>query len=170
MEPSTTKLNLQLTSAQTHADDTINLFNDMQWKHETIMGNYAFKRNQGLISVTHYKAALKIAKHLFSQYEDQLPPPDSLVPILVISYLNLADFWAQQGKNNQQKNCLIHAFDYLICKLNNLKSADHLHNHICSGIDKIYPELMLCLQDCQRLDILEEKKAMLASLQRGRII
>jgi hypothetical protein len=147
-----------------HNSEVINLFNDMQWQHETTMGNYLLKTHQNLMAMKHYKAALSIAKTLFTKYQSEIRPPDSLVPIVVISYLNLADFWDVQEKCTNQKNCLIHAFDYLVNAFDNVQSSGKFRDHICLGLNKIYPELIICLQQCGDLKTLEEKKNVLLSL------
>lgn len=147
-----------------HHSEVINLFNDMQWQHETTMGNYFLKTKQNLLAMKHYKAALAISKTLFSQYQSEIRTTDSLVPIVVISYLNLADFWGVQEKSTNQKNCLIHAFDFLVNAFDNVQSSSKLREHISLGLNKIYPELIICLQQCGDLKTLEEKKNILLSL------
>lgn len=160
----TTSIEQENVETKPHHSEVINLFNDVQWQHETTMGNYFLKTKQSLLAMKHYKAALAIAKTLFAEYQSEIRTTDSLVPIVVISYLNLADFWNVQEKSTNQKNCLIHAFDFLVNAFDNVQSSDKLRNHISLGLNKIYPELIICLQQCGDLKTLEEKKNILLSL------
>lgn len=164
MITSTEQLDNHSSKVNPHHSDAINLFNNMQWQHETTMGNYLLKTEQSIMALRHYKEALQLSKSLFVKYKSKITSPDSLVPIVVISYLNLADYWEHQGKLTNQKNCLVHAFDYLIDAFDNPESSSSLRDYICQGLNKIYPELIICLQECGDFQTLEIKKNTLLSL------
>ena len=88
-------------------------YDDSQWRLKIQFANKVFNEGDKISSVKHYEVAIDMGKQLFMDYKNIDPLPDALTPVLVVSYLNLADCWAVQHKKKEQILCLIEIYDFL---------------------------------------------------------
>lgn len=117
------------------------VFSDADWKNETKLGNEYFSTKNYAQAHHHYKEAQALARQLFAKFKDAEPLPDGLTPILVISYLNLSEYWAEQGSSLEQKDFLLEIYNLLVKLLNNQEASNALYEQICQGLTKTYEEI-----------------------------
>lgn len=155
------------TEAESNQDQITkmdNVFNDDDWKRETMLGNDTRNSDQFFLAMQHYNAAIFIARKNLKGYRNQEEIPASIVPAVVVSYLNLAQLWTDQNRQLGKKKCLVEAFDYLVTQFEGVDIATSLHNQLCHGIGKIYTELIVSLQEIDDQETLKAKEAILMSL------
>lgn len=117
------------------------IFSDDDWKKETKLGNAYFSKKDYPPAYEHYKQAQALAQKLYTKFKDSEPLPNGLTPILVISYLNLSDYWAEQRRTSEQKDCLLEIYNLLSKQLNSNDASEVLYEQICQGLTKIYEEI-----------------------------
>ncbi len=142
-------------------------YDDKPWRMKVQLANNLFNNGKKASSTQHYKAAILIATQLFIKFKNTDPLPNELTPVLVISYLNLADCWAAQNKKKEQILCLIEIYDILKVGLTGHSVSQVLRQQLFDGISKIYLEISLCFKtiDAQKeLLKTEEDFAELSSL------
>ena len=121
-------------------------FDPQQWVEKTQRANLTFADNKLALAYQQYLDTHKIAQQLFSQFKSFHPIPDSLTPILVISYLNIADCRAKQNKKKEQINCLFEIYIFLKNMFSEPLISEDLRLQIFQGIHKVHPEICLCLR------------------------
>lgn len=146
------------------AKDGVDILEDPDWKRETFLGDQARNTDQFFIAMQHYKSAIILARENVSASRQHSSLPATVVPAVVISYLNLAKLWIDQGRKNGQKNSLIECFDYLVDQFNIPGISIALRNQLCRGIGKIFTELTVCLQELEDVQTLAEKRNVLMDL------
>lgn len=137
---------------------------DIRWQQEVSAGNHAMDKGLFFTAHDHYKISLATAKNrlITQKYDDFVP--DSLIPAVVVSYLNICDLWKAQEKSAARKGQLCEAFDYLIIQHGTPNIGIGLEQQIYAGLSKIYTEMVLCMQEGVDLKILVEKKQTLMEL------
>jgi len=123
-----------------------NQFDDKQWQDELKYANRVFNQGKKASSVRYYQAAIDIAMQLFSEFKKSQTLPDALTPVLVVSYLNLADCWGAQNKKTKQILCLIEIYDLLKVVLNDYSISQALSRQVYDGVNKVFIELCLCFK------------------------
>ena len=121
-------------------------YDDKPWKMKVQFANNLFNNGDKASSARHYQTAIYIATQLFVEFKNTTPLPDALTPVLVVSYLNLADCWAGQSKKKEQILCLIEIYDILKSGLTDHSISQALKRQMLDGISKIYLELCLCFK------------------------
>ncbi len=121
-------------------------YDDSQWRIKIEFANKVFNKGELDLSVQHYQVAIKMGQKLFSDYQHIEPLPDALTPVLVVSYLNLADCWAKQHKKKEQILCLIEIYDFLKTILNDSTASPALAQQTYNGLSKIFLELCICFK------------------------
>ena len=122
-------------------------YDDKQWKMKLRFANNIFNNGDKTLSAVHYQAATDIAMHLFLEFKNTAPLPDALTPVLVVSYLNMADCWSAQHKKKEQILCLIEIYDFLRIILRDHSISQTLYQQVFDGFSKIYLELCLCFKE-----------------------
>lgn len=125
---------------------TLNPFDARQWEAKTKHANYTFAKNNLPLAYQLYLETLAIAKQLFSQFKNYHPVPSALTPILVISYLNLADCRARQQQKTEQISNLFEIYSFLKHMFTDSLISEELSQQIYQGVSKIHSDLCLCLK------------------------
>lgn len=123
------------------------IYDETQWKIQIQLANSVFSRGYVEPSTQHYQSALSTAKQLFNEFKSVTPLPDTLIHIMIISYMNLADCWGAQHKKKEQIHCLIESYDFLKALLSDHSEPQSLHHQAYSGVNKIYLELCFCFKE-----------------------
>lgn len=148
-------------------------FDDYHWRMQIQLANKVFNEGDHTSSVMHYQAALAMGKKLFSDYKNMNPLPDPLTPVLVVSYLNLAECWAMQHKKKEQILCLIEIYDFLKHILRSHPESPALIKQAYEGLSKIFIELCMCFKDIdakQQLVTTEEDFSELSKLFQSQLL
>lgn len=141
-------------------------YDDEQWKMEMHDANSAFAEGKTEHAIQLYQAALGTAKQLFIDYKNTEPLPDALTPVLVISYLNLADCWASHNKKDQIY-CLVEVYDFLKDTLRDPFISIALSQQIYEGLTKVFPKTCLYFKENGGQQMLENIENNFAELSRN---
>jgi hypothetical protein len=144
-----------------------NQYDDSQWRIKIQFANRIFNNGDRASSVQHYQVAIDMGKRLFIDYKNIDPLPDALTPVLVVSYLNLADCWAVQNKKKEQILCLIEIYDFLKVIINDHFSSPALTKQAYEGVSKIFVDLCACFREIgaqQELGVAEKDYSELSVL------
>ena len=144
---------------QKHYDDSL-------WIAQTQSANDAFNSGDLALSNRLYQAALEIAKQIFIDFRHSDPVPNTLTPVLVVAYFNLADCWAAQNENEKQQECLIEIYDMLKIILNTHTLSHALDEQVHIGINKVFFEICISFKDCKNKKIFNEIEIDFAELSK----
>lgn len=131
-------------------------YDDEPWKMKIQFANSVFDEGKIVLSTQLYQAALGIAKQLFIDFKSTEPLPDALTPVLVTTYLNLADCWAAQNNKKEQILCLVEIYDFLKGTLSDRSISRPLSQQVYAGVSKIFLELCLYFKENDTQQILEK--------------
>ncbi|PCJ31429.1 MAG: hypothetical protein COA90_06100 [Gammaproteobacteria bacterium] len=134
------------------------------WQREIMAGNSAMGKNLLFTAYDHYKQSLNIAKKTFLANKHASKVSDSLIPAIVISYLNICDLWGKQNKVMARKGYLCEAFDYLVSQIQEPNLNGELQQQIRGGLGKIYVEMIGCLNGAEDRELLTARKQVLMTL------
>lgn len=121
-------------------------YDDSQWRMKTQFANKVLNEGDRNLSAKHYQIAIDMGKKLFFDYKNNDPLPDALTPVLVVSYLNLAECWAVQYKKKEQILCLIEIYDFLKLILKDKSTSPALSKQTYEGTSKVFIELCACFK------------------------
>lgn len=131
-------------------------YDDKQWKAQIQLANSMFSEGGIEPSIEHYQEAINIAKQLFIEFQETEPVPDALTPVVVISYINLAECWSVLNKKKEQILCLIEVYDYLKTILKDSSISYVFLHQVYEGLSKVYLELCICFKEIDAHEILYE--------------
>lgn len=126
-------------------------YDDSQWRMKTQFANKVFNEGDRRSSVKHYQVAVDMGKQLFLDYKNIDPLPDALTPVLVVSYLNLADCWAVQHKKKEQILCLIEIYDFLKDIVRDPSVSPSLLKQVYEGLSKVFIDLCACFRGIEAI-------------------
>ena len=139
-------------------------FDDENWRQNMHLANTVFETGDFSLSLHHYHLALGIAKQLFKEFRRASPLPDALTPLLVVSYLNLADCWAAKNNYQEQGRYLTEISEFLKeCSKGGFNSTA-LSEQIISGMDQVHVALCCYLQKIGDQPMLEKIEMDFANL------
>ncbi len=144
--------------------EIMNIFDEISWKHTTMLANDAMNKSEIFIASQHYKKAIQIAKNHYEIYQGNSNFTDGLVGVVIVSYLNIANLWDVHKKDKLKKKCLIEAFYFLIQAFNSSGTSINTRKHLCQEIAKVYMELSKCILTKKDLDILETYQRIIINL------
>ncbi len=121
-------------------------FDDSQWRMKIKFANEVFNQGDRSSSLQHYQIAIDMGKQLFSDYKNIAPLPDALTPVLVISYLNLAECLSAQNKKKEQILCLIEIYDFLKTIIRDYSTSPALVKQAYEGVSKVFIDLCACFR------------------------
>jgi hypothetical protein len=139
--------------------DNQNHFDASQWIEQTQLANQNFAKDNLALACQQYLETQNLAKKLFIHFKRYQPVPNALTPILVISYLNLADCRARQNRKKEQVKCLFEIYNFLKKILSESLVSEELSQQIYQGISKIHPDLCLCLKQLNNQEKLAHLEA-----------
>jgi len=139
-------------------------YDDEQWKIKIQLANSAFAEGEIILSTQLYQDALGVAKQLFIDFKNTEPVPDALIPVLVITYLNLADCWAAQYKKKEQILCLVEIYDFLKDNICDQSISQELSEQIYAGVSKIFLDLCLYFKEIDAQHMLKKTEEDFAEL------
>jgi len=118
-----------------------------KWVKQIQLANNAFAEGR-IEQATHlYKIALTISKQAFINHRYTNSFPGSLTPAMIVSYMDLANCWAAQGKKREQVCCLTEIYDFLKESLSDLLISDVLRQQLYTGLGKVFLELRKCFEE-----------------------
>jgi len=146
-------------------DGTIgNISTNISWQQEIVAGHTAMSSDLFFTAYNHYKISLNIATQIFKAHRHHSYVPNNLVPSIVTSYLNICNLWGKQNKTTARKGYLCAAFDYLVIQIQKPNLCHDLQQQLRYGLDDIYAEMVICLQENSDVEILAMKKKILMAL------
>lgn len=119
-----------------------NITTNKNWQKEIVLGNDAMAKKLFFSAYNHYKIALTIAKKILVLHQNAHKIPDSVVPAVVVSYLNICELCRKQNNVAARKVYLYAAFDYLVAQFQTPTSCTRLKEQLRRGLDKIYIEII----------------------------
>lgn len=129
-------------------------YDDSQWRTKIKFANKVFNQGDRVLSAQYYQVAIDMGQKLYVDYKNMEPLPDALTPMLVVSYLNLSDCWAEQNKKKEQLLCLIEVYDFLREIVHHKSSSLALIKQAYQGLSKVFIELCTCFRDIDAQQIL----------------
>lgn len=141
-----------------------NISTSINWQQEIVAGNNALAKELFFTAYDHYKIALSIAKQIFTIHQHHDYVPDNLIPAIVVSYLNICELWGKQNKTTARKGYLCAAFDYLVIQIRMPNLCGDLKEQLRCGLDKIYAEMVMAMNETGDVEIVVMKKQILMNL------